>query len=92
MQGGNDMILPRPLYYTTFSVQNLPASLHGNKDSASVRIMGGWKVCVLPCDPDKIDRQECHTEYPAETGKESNRGEPHLSDHDGGTDRTENNV
>ena len=54
--------------------------------------MGGWNVCVLPCDPDKIDRQECHTEYPAETGKESNRGEPHLSDHDGGTDRTENNV
>ena len=44
------------------------------------------------CDPDKIDRQECHTEYPAETGNESNRGEPHLSDHDGGTDRTENNV
>ena len=44
--------------------------------------MGGWKVCVLPGDPDKIDRQECHTEYPAETGKESNRGEPHLSNHD----------
>ncbi|MFQ8776616.1 MAG: hypothetical protein ACLR78_02905 [Roseburia sp.] len=24
--------------------------------------------------------------------EEGNRGEPHLSDHDGGTDRTENNV
>ena len=92
MQGGNDMILPRPLYYTTLSVQNLPVSLHGNKDPASVRIMGEWNVCVFPCDSDKIDRQECHTDYPAETGKESNRGEPHLSDHDGGTGRTENNV
>ena len=72
----------------------MPVSLHGKKDPASVRIMGGWKVYVLLSDPDpdKIDRQECHAEYPAETGKESNRGEPHLSDHDGGTDRTENNV
>ena len=72
----------------------MPVSLHGKKDPASVRIMGGWKVYVLLSDPDpdKIDRQECHAEHPAESGEQGDRCEPHLSDHDGGTDRTENNV
>ena len=50
------------------------------------------KSDISKLDPHEIDRQECHAEHPAESGEQGDCGEPHLSDHDGGTDRAENNV